>query len=71
MNKISPYSWWPYCLEKSKAKSHLACEQALLFQASEASLSRMLERGAEERRACNHPLQIFIATPETPGLRKA
>ena len=39
--------------------------------ASEASLARTREWGAEERRACNHPLQIFISTPETPGLRKA
>ena len=35
--------------------------------ASEASLARTRERaakprGAEERRACNHPLQIFICT---------
>ena len=41
------------------------------IQASEASLARTRERGAEESRACNHPLQIFISTPETPGLRKA
>ena len=31
----------------------------------------MRERGAEERRACNDLSEIFISTPETPGLCKA
>ena len=45
----------------------LACEQALLFgqvkRVSRVSRERAAKpRGAGERRACNHPLQIFICT---------
>ena len=45
----------------------VACEQALLFlQVKRVSRERASEwrshEGAEERRACNHPLQIFICT---------
>ena len=45
--------------QKNRYHSLRACSPIWV---SEVSLARTRERGAEERRACNHPLQIFICT---------